>query len=296
MLLLPVVLGIFLAFCFGTSDYLSKKIIMDVGPYRTTVYVLATSGVGVLLPALALTSSLAVTASLLALLLLVSVSTFAAFFFMYRGYQRGLLSLISPTVNAYPIFTIAISLLVIRVTLSSAALEALVMVIAGIILVSTSFSDLFKGLSNGRTKLTPGIGSAVLAAFLFAVAWTSFGVANQRLGYLLPAIFVRGVAASVGFAAAPALKQNVRPPPRRQLPRLLAMASLEAAGLASFSLGILVYSSSGAIPILSTFGGMGVAFTVVYAVALLKERLELNHVLGIALLIAGVAALLYFTG
>jgi len=36
--------------------------------------------------------------------------------------------------------------------------------------------------------------------------------------------------------------------------------------------------------------------TVTYAIVILKERLELNHIIGIVSLIAGVVALLYITG
>jgi hypothetical protein len=43
MISVTVVLGLVIAFCFGTSDYLSKGLTGQVGFYRTTIYTVATS-------------------------------------------------------------------------------------------------------------------------------------------------------------------------------------------------------------------------------------------------------------
>jgi uncharacterized membrane protein len=63
-----------------------------------------------------------------------------------------------------------------------------------------------------------------------------------------------------------------------------------------FSLGAIISSTPDAVPILATFGGMSAAFTVCFAIAFLHERLELNHAVGVVVLIAGVVLLLYLTG
>jgi drug/metabolite transporter (DMT)-like permease len=165
----------------------------------------------------------------------------------------------------------------------------------GGVLVSTNLSDLRKMLSSRRRILSPGVGSAFLAALSFAVCWTAFGFATEKLGYLLPAIAIRGAAAVVGLAAAPLLGEKVRPVPGTWLRRLLAMSLLELIGVIVFNLGVTLSGSAGSIPILTVFGAMGSAITVVLAVAFLRERLELNHLIGIVLLIAGVVALLYLT-
>lgn len=294
-LVIPILLGVFLAFCFGTSDYLSKSVIEQVGPYRTAVYTLTVSGICVLAPALILKSTFDVSPFLVLALATISISTFSAFVFMYRAYGGGVLSLVSPLVNSYPAFSVGVSLLLLGVVLPPGAVVALAVVIVGICLVSTRFSDLRNRLSSRSSKLTPGVGSALTAALFFAIAWTSMGFANEYLGYLLPAIFVRSVAAVMGFAAAPILGQRVNLVRGKLLPRVLVMGVLEAAGIVSFSLGVSFSTTTGAVPILTTFTGVGVAFTVVYAIVLLKEKLEMNHVIGIALLISGIAVLLYLT-
>src|SRR5271157_684091 len=114
-----IILGLVLAFCFGTSDFLSKGLTGKVGFYRTTVYTLATSGALVFVPLLFLGAPSMPSMTGLALLALISVSTFLAFLFMYRGYQKGHLSVVSPTVNAFPIFSVLLAVFVLKVHLSS---------------------------------------------------------------------------------------------------------------------------------------------------------------------------------
>jgi drug/metabolite transporter (DMT)-like permease len=292
MISVAIILGLAIAFCFGTSDYLSKGLTGKVGFYRTTVYTLATSGALVILPLLFLGMPRLPSYSGVALLALISASTFVAFLFMYRGYQKGHLSVVSPIVNSFPIFSVLFAVFVLKIVLSYEVLLALGGVIFGVILVSTDVSAL--GRSSGRS-LTPGAPEAVLAAFFFAVGFTSLGYAEKTVGYLLPVLAARLGAASVGLLAGLALKQNLKPIGGKPFLRLLAMGALEASGILAFTLALFYSSSIAVLPITTTLAGMGVVFTVGYALVLLKERVGPNFAVGILILIASVATLLYFT-
>ena len=292
MVSVAIVLGLVLAFCFGTSDYLSKGLTGKVGFYRTTVYTLAVSGVFAIAPTLLLGIPRQPSFSDVALLTLVALSTFIAFLFMYRGYQKGHLSIVSPTVNSFPIFSVLIAVFVLKVSLSLNVLLALAGVILGILLVSTNFSSL--GSSKGR-RLTPGVPEAILAAFFFAVTFTSLGYADLTVGYLFPVVAARLGAASVGALAGLALKQDLKPFGGEPLLRLLVMGALEAAGILAFTLALFYTSTIAILPITTTLGGMGVVFTVGLALIFLKERVEPSYAVGAVVLIASVAALLYFT-
>jgi drug/metabolite transporter (DMT)-like permease len=292
---IPIVLGLVLTLSYGTSDFLSKGVTTQIGPYRTTIYILIVSGIGALIPGLFIGSSFAVSPFLALVLVVVAVTSFLAFAFIYRAYDRGMLSLTAPIVNSYPALSVVFSVLFLGVVFSAGVIISLIVVMIGSVLVSTNLSDLRKMLSSRRRILSPGVGSAFLAALSFAVCWTAFGFATEKLGYLLPAIAIRGAAAVVGLAAAPLLGEKVRPVPGTWLRGLLAMSLLELIGVIVFNLGVTLSGSAGSIPILTVFGAKGSAITVVLAVAFLRERLELNHLIGIVLLIAGVVALLYLT-
>lgn len=290
---LPIFLGLLIAFCFGTSDYLSKDVARRIGGYRTAIWMLALSGIGVLFPAFFLPSELTVTPFFLVVLAITAALTFLAFNFMYRAYDAGALSLTSPVVNSYPVVSVIFSVFVLDIPLSSIALAALAVAIAGIILVSTKFSELRRAVN--LTNPAPGIRYALLAAIFLGIAFPSFGYTSKNLGYLLPVISSRGAAAALGFALSRPLGQKVGSLKDIPWRRLLSMIVLESIGVATFSIGIIVSSYSGTIPVLSTLGGMSVAFTVGYAIILLRERIELNHIIGIIMVVLGIAALLYLT-
>jgi drug/metabolite transporter (DMT)-like permease len=292
MVSVAIVLGLALAFCFGTSDFLSKGLTGKVGFYRTTVYTLATSGALVTVPLLFLGVPRLPSLLGAAVLALISLSTFVAFLFMYRGYQKGHLSVVSPIVNSFPIFSVLFAVFVLKIDLSYEVLLGLVGVILGILLVSTDLSAL--GSSSGR-RLTPGVPEAMLAAFFFAVGFTSLGYAEETVGYLLPVVAARLGAASVGLVAGLALKQDLKPVSGKPVLRLLAMGTLEAGGLLAFTLALFYSSGLVVLPITTTLAGMGVVFTVGYAMVLMRERVGPNYAVGILILIASVATLLYFT-
>jgi drug/metabolite transporter (DMT)-like permease len=290
------VFGFMISLSFGTSDFLSKGVTARISAYKITVYILALSGVITLFPGLFLKSSFSVTLPSVLLLVFIAVTTCLSFVALYRAYSKGMLSLTAPIANSYPAFSTLLSVLLIGASFSLGSIAALITVVAGIFLVSTSFSDLRTRLFGRGNALAPGVGSAIVAALFFGASWTAFGYASQTFGFLLPAIAIRLGAAAVGFGLAPIFKQDVRPVFVGSLPRLSIMAGLEAAGAILFSVAAIAASSPDAIPILSTFSGISAAFTVCLAIVFLKERLELNHILGIIMLIGGVVVLLYLTG
>jgi len=291
----PFLLGIVMAFSFGTSDFLSKGVTTKIGPYRTTVYILTLSGLGALIPAFFLKSSFAISALYAAVLVLIAATTFLSFASLYRAYNRGMLSLTAPIVNSFPAFSVALSVVFLGVTFSFGAIVALAAIIVGIILVSTSLSDLRRRIFTRNQPLAPGVGSAFLASIFFGVSWAAFGFATQHIGYLLPAVAVRLGGAAVGVALIPVIKPKFPTPSAGWLRTVLVMATLETVGLVIFSLGVTIAPSPATVPILATFGGISAAVTVAYAIVLLKERLEINHIIGVVCLITGVVTLLYLT-
>lgn len=289
-------LGVLIALSFGTSDFLSKGLTAKISAYKTTVYILALSGIGTLFPGLFLKSSAAFSPFPVLLLVFIATATYVSFTALYRAYSRGMLSLTAPIVNSYPAFSVILSVLLIGATFSLGAIGALAVVIVGIALVSTNVSDLRKLLHSKGGVLAPGVGSAIIASMFFGASWTAFGYASQTFGYLLPAIAVRFGAAALGFGLAPVLKEDVRPAFGKSFPRLLAMSILETVGVVLFSLAAILSASPDAVPILATFGGVSAAVTVCLALVFLHERPGINHAVGVAILIAGVVFLLYLTG
>ncbi len=294
--LLPLALGLSMTLSFGTSDFLSKGVSAKIGPYRATLYVLVFAGVIGFLPALFLKSTFAVSPYFASLLVLLSVVTLLGVATLYNAYSKGMLSLISPIANSYPAFAVVVSVAFIGARFSAWAILALLLTIAGIVLVSTSFSDLRRMASSRRRPFVPGVGSAFVAAIFLGLSFTIYGYTSEHLGYVLPTLAVRFGSAALGFALIPLFKPRAGSPSGRWFPTVLLMSVLETVGVAAYNYGVTTLTSPTTVPLLATFGGMSAAVTVTCAIVILKERLEINHIVGVICLITGVAALLYLTG
>jgi drug/metabolite transporter (DMT)-like permease len=281
--------------CWGTADYLSRSQSEKVGYYRTVVYshivtlVLLLGLVPIISPDLRLP-----TYPVLALLAAGAVN-FVAFLFLYRAFHRGVVSVVAPVAYTYPAVTTVLSIIILGTFLSVARILAIAGIIAGVILLSTRFSELHAFIrGSGAPDLTAGIGSAVGSAFFFGVVYVGIGYAAPFVSVVLPALVLRAVGVAAGFLLSPLLHQNVRPSRLTFSSRIITMGVLEAVGFLSFTYGIS--SAEGSLPVVAALSGMGGAVAATYGLVFLKERLELNQMLGVLLSLFGVFMLLYLGG
>lgn len=128
----------------------------------------------------------------------------------------------------------------------------------------------------------------------FGVSYIGLGYSIPLVGYVLPAIFLRVVAAAAGFLIAPLLKQEVRPSRTALSNTIIIMGILEAIGLLAFSYA--VSQGGSALPVVTAVSGMGGAVAAAYGLIFLREHLELNQIIGVVLAMAGVFFLLYLGG
>lgn len=294
MAYLPILLGALTAFCWGTSDYLSRRSSQKVGSYRTTVYMHLVSIVILVILLPVLRPTLSATPALVLILVGASVVNFFAFIFLYRGFHHGIVSVVAPIAYSYPAITTVLAVILLGAVLTGTKILALTGIMVGAILVSTRFTELRSYIQGkGLLKPPPGVGSAVLSASSFGAVYVGLGFVTPFVGYVLPVLYLRGLGGLFGFLFAPALKQSVRPNRRSITPAIAVMGVLETAGLLSFNLGVSFGSSS--LPVVAALSAMGGAFATGYAMIFLRERLELNQLGGIILSLIGVFSLLYLT-
>jgi drug/metabolite transporter (DMT)-like permease len=287
--------GLTAAFCWGTADYMSRGQSERVGYYRTIIYsqLVTLITVVVLVPAVSPTLTLPLYPVLA--LLGAGVVNFVAFIFLYRAFHRGVVSVVAPVVYSYPAVTAVLAVAVLGASLSLVQGVVIAGIVAGVILLSTRFSELYLYFQGrGAPGLTKGVGLAVGASLCFGVAYIGIGYAAPFVSFVLPVLFLRVIAISAGFILAPVLKQEVRPSRLVFSRAMIAIGVLEAFGFLAFTYG--VSASGSALPIVASLSGMGGAVAASYGLAFLKERLEPNQVLGVLLSLAGVFALLYLGG
>jgi len=287
--------GLAAAFCWGTADYMSRSQSEKVGYYRTIIYSHMVTLIVVLALVPVFSPHLAFPVYPVLALIGAGVINFVAFVFLYRAFHRGVVSVVAPVVYTYPAVTAVLAVVILGASLSIFQVVALVCVIAGVILLSTRFSELYAYLRGTRApSLTNGIGLAVGASLCFGMVYIGIGYAAPLVSVVLPVIFLRIVAISAGFLLAPVLRQEVKPSRLVLSKTMIAMGVLEAFGFLAFTYGIEAAGS--ALPVVTALSGMGGAVAASYGLAFLKERLEPNQMLGVILSLAGVFALLYLGG
>jgi uncharacterized membrane protein len=229
------------------------------------------------------------------LMVVFGVVFFFAFVFVYRALHRGVVSVVAPIAYTYPAVTTVLAVLLLGAVLTVQTALALTAIIAGVVLLSTRFSELRVALrGKGSASLTAGVGSAAMAALAFGSVYLCVGYVTPIVGYFVPALFLRGVGMVTGFAVAPVLKESVKPNRASLSGTVVVMGVLEALGFLSFSFAISL--GGGALPVVAALSGMGAALVIVYAMVFLHERLELNQLAGVLLSLVGVFALLYLVG
>jgi len=287
--------GLAAAFCWGTADYMSRSQSERVGYYRTIIYSQAVTLMVVLVLIPIISPNLTFPVYPVLALIGAGVVNFAAFIFLYRAFHRGVVSVVAPVVYTYPAVTAVLAVVILGASLSIIQVVALACIIAGVVLLSTRFSELYAYLrGTGAPSLTKGVGLAVGASLCFGAVYIGIGYAAPSVSVVLPVMFLRIIAISAGFLLAPVLKQKANPTRLVLSKTMIAMGVLEAFGFLAFTYGIEVAGS--ALPVVTALSGMGGAVAASYGLAFLKERLEPNQMLGVLLSLAGVFALLYLGG
>ena len=287
--------GLATAFFWGTADYMSRSQSEKVGYYRTIIYSHMVTLVVILALIPVISPNLSFPLDPVLVLVAAGVVNFVAFIFLYRAFYRGIVSVVAPVAYTYPAVTAILAVGLLGASLSLVQAVAIAGIIAGVIMMSTRFSELHAYRRGGEAPaLTRGVPLAVGASLAFGTVYMGVGYAAPRVSVVLPVLFLRVFAIALGFLFAPVLKQVARPTRLVLSKTMVAIGVLEAFGFLAFTSGIA--AAGQALPVVTAISGMGGAVAASYGIAFLKERLEPNQLIGVALSLAGVFALLYFGG
>ena len=290
-----VVAGLVTALCWGTADFTSRGQSERIGYYKTLVYSMVVTLVVLVLMTPVVSPDLVAPAFPLFVLVIAGLLNFVAFNFLYRAFHKGVVTVVAPVAYTYPAITTVLSIALLGTFLSVVQGLAITGIILGVVLTSTRLSELRRSFSGkAAPNLAAGFLPALGAAVFFGGVYVGVGYAAPVVSVVVPVMVLRIVGISAGAVFAPVLKQEVRPSRAVFSKGLVLIGVLEAIGFVVLTYGISV--PGGSLPIVTAISGMGGAVAASYGLLLLKERLEPNQVLGVALALLGVFALLYFGG
>jgi drug/metabolite transporter (DMT)-like permease len=275
--------GLATAFGYGTADFVAKRTADRVG-FVETLWYLEALGTPILV-ALALLLEHVSTLSIDPLLLLVGLTGFSvvASFFLYRAFEFGTLSVVSPIASAYPALIVILAVVVLHELLTAADALGIGFTLLGVVLITRVTVGEVSRAKDPRV----GIISAAAAFIGYGVFYFGLKLVVGPIPPVTAAAIIRLVSlVPVGLVAA---QRGALRFPRKGLRwAAITIASLDSLALVAYNLGLTTGHS---LAVLGTVSGLFSAVTVAWAVVLLKERLSLVQWIGAAAIFAGIITL-----
>ena len=287
-----ILLGLLSALCWGSADFLVRYSTRLIGTYRTLFFM---QFIGLFL----LSLYLLVTGELVRLIgdntwqpwacaCLVAFLSMLGSLALYRAFEVGILTIVSPITSSYAALTVALSLLGgERIGWLHAV--GIGTVLLGVIFVATVFTRRTKLEKEQRVKrrarVPRGVGWAILAALSFGVAFWVLGFyVTPRLGGIIPSWLIRLETPVVLALCAPLLKQSLKLPRWSVWRYLVAISLLDTAAFVTYSFGL----TQGQIAIVSVLSSLYSAVTVLLAWIFIREQLQWSQWFGIGVVFAGI--------
>jgi drug/metabolite transporter (DMT)-like permease len=319
MIFFAALIALLTAVLWGAADFVSRKPSTSIGYYSTGLYVHLFGFIGLCVFFFATSSPLHLSflgenPGLLALNLLVGILAFGAGIFIYRGYLVGTMSIVAPILSSYPIFTIALSVLLLGLVVALPVALGISIVIVGMILSAIKLSQL-KNLrrsadnkviasdqrhispaanfvQGGSKKIVRGVDMAVPGFFLLGSIYFVLAIVTRAFGYLFPIVMMRGVGAICTVGLSIPLGQKLKLPRGRTLVWVILLSVFDTLAFVLYNYAVVLAQAS--LPIIVTLSAQFSAITVILARAFYKEKLEAIQYVGIALILVGIGVTLYF--
>ena len=277
---LSLACGLLTATGFGTADFVAKLSTNKVGFLRTALFMQAIGGFFVLPFALTDAPRLLINPWTTLFAIFLGVDNAVATLVLYKGFEVGRLSVVSPIASTAPVVAILLAIAFLGETVTQGRLVGITLVFIGIILVSVQSAQ-----GDVSKHIAKGTGYAI--CFMLFGGFLLFGLkpVSIVLGVFLPVLIMRWV--GIPVLAVPFLATRSKRSSAGAFRLITAIAFFDTFANVAYTLGV----STGTVTIVATLGGMFSAVTVLLAWVILKERLSRHQIIGFVAIVIGVAAL-----
>ena len=276
--------GIAAALCWGSSDFVAKLAIAKIGYLRATLFMqlvgisfmllITGTDVGLLL-SFPKEAYLAV-----ALGAVNAIATVA----LFKSFEVGQLSIMSPIASSYPALASILALLFLNEHVTRMRFLGIMCIFAGIVLVSFQRKSTFRAEPK---RIAAGAGYALTAFGFMGFLYFALKLVVIDLGGFLPVLVIRLVTASiVGTVLLFSGSRSVSGP--TSVLYLVAFVGIvDSLANVAYNIGISV----GTVTVVSFVSSLFSAVTILLACALLKERLLRHQIIGIMSIMSGIAVI-----
>ena len=285
----PALWGLAAAACWGTTEFVARLSGRGIGPANTLL--------GMLVVAMAIVSlwvwidgaAFSWTAAGLHWLVATGVGFAGGLLLLFASLTRGPVAVASPVVSSYPAF-IVIGALALGIVPTPVQGIAIVAILVGVAVVARYAHPEEPGEDGAGAdrRIWPTVALGVASAVVFAMGIMAGREASAIYGEL-QALWFNRLFALLSLAAYMLIVRTRVDLPRRWWPALAAMGLLDTLGVMAIFIGT---AGEGAAVAAATSAPVTVV-TVVLAAIFLRERVPPIQWCGIAIVVAGAAALGY---
>jgi drug/metabolite transporter (DMT)-like permease len=269
-------------FGWGTSDFFAGISSKKLGHYKTFFWSQFAGLASASLIILFFSANFAITTNLFILLSIASVFYSVAYLYFYKGFELGNVSVISASINLWPVFTMIFAYIFLGQRLSTQQSLGILLILSGITLVALKWND-FK---NQKFSLLAGVKEAIFASFLSGIFWNLSDVISEKIGWLPTTIYIK-VGVVIFLLIFSFLKRNglsLNKISTQTKLTVLLVGVLEAIGVASVNWGLTVGDVILITPISSALS----VITITMAIIFLKEKITKTQAMGILFTIVGI--------
>ena len=267
---------------WGVADFFAKKAIDNTGYRASLIISHSVTLVPIFIFAILFFRVPSFTADLVFIILVTGVLFFIGYIFLYRGFQKGNLSVVSPISASWAIITTLLAVFLFKEQLTPLQIIGIAGVFVGVFLASTNLAELKKSIKHGRHN---GVMDGVLSMIAWGITYALIKPIVAAAGPIMTLLLVRVVAISALFSWVGLTKTKISLPARLIFLFLIIAGLLDFLGFMTFNFSITTEFVSIVSPIAATYP----AVTVVLAYIFLKERVTTNQKIGIAAILTGIA-------
>ncbi len=277
--------GLTAALGWGVGDFLSRFVTREIGAFRSLFYFqfLGLAGISVYLIATGKLGALALIGpTAWGWMTLGCVLNIFASFALFRSFEIGLLTLVSPIAASYGALTGALAYLSGE-RLGTGKTIALAVVLFGVVLASTGPTP--EGETRSWRRLPPGVAWALAGSTTFGMLFWLLGFRiTPAFGPIVPVWIFRLVTPFVLALLAVPLGRRLDLPPRRIWALLSVIGLLDTGAFLASTWGL----SLGDVTLTTVLTSMFSAVTVLLAAIFLRERVAPWQWAGVAILVVGI--------
>jgi drug/metabolite transporter (DMT)-like permease len=286
-LIIAIAAGLIAMIGWGTADFFAKKSVDKVGDLVSLFWMQLLGIVPLILIFLVKRDFSGITWNLLMWVFVLALIDAVGYWLFYKALEKGKVSIIGPIVASYSAFSVIIAAIFLGEKLSPQTGFFLFLIIAGIILAFTDFAELKKS-GFKKEDFAKGVPEALMGVALFSVWFPFWDKLVGGQNWLVLVILLRVIMSLMLLVGLKVSKKAIMVRDKTVFRWLIVVGVLDAIAYVALTWG---YGVTAYVSIITVLAATFSIPTLILARIFLKEKLQKAQLIGIAIIILGIALL-----